>query len=87
MTVRHLDRLLTPHSVAVVGASARPGSVGATVWHNLRRGEFAGAVHAVNPRHAAIDGVRTFSRIADLPEPPDLAVVCTPPDTVPQIIA
>jgi len=87
MTVRHLDRLLTPRSVAVVGASLRPGSVGATVWRNLRSGAFSGAVHAVNPKHAVIDGERAFARIADLPEPPDLAVVCTPPDTVPQIIA
>ncbi len=87
MTVRHLDRLLTPHSVALVGASPRPGSVGATVWHNLRGGAFEGTVRAVNPKHAALDGERTFARIADLPEPPDLAVVCTPPDTVPKIIA
>jgi acetyltransferase len=87
MTVRHLDRLLTPRSVAVVGASARSGSVGATVWRNLRKGAFEGAVRAVNPKHAVLDGERTFARIADLPQPPDLAVVCTPPDVVPQIIA
>src|SRR5688500_1739730 len=87
MTVRHLDRLLTPRSVAVIGASVRAGSVGATVWRNLRNGAFSGAVHAVNPKHPVIDGERAFARIADLPAPVDLAVVCTPPDTVPQIIA
>jgi acetyltransferase len=87
MTVRHLDRLLTPRSVAVVGASSRAGSVGATVWRNLRSGGFGGPVHAVNPNHAVIDGERAFARIAELPEPPDLAVVCTPPDVVPQVIA
>ena len=87
MTVRHLDRLLTPRSVAVIGASERAGSVGGTVWRNLHSGAFSGAVHAVNPKHSMLAGERTFARIADLPEAPDLSVVCTPPDTVPQLIA
>jgi acetyltransferase len=86
MTVRHLDRLLTPRSVAVIGASGRAASVGATVWRNLRSGGFAGALHAVNPKQPLLDGVRALARIDELPEPPDLAVVCTPPDTVPQIV-
>lgn len=50
MSVRHLDRLLEPASVAVIGASNRPGSVGATVWRNLRAGRFAGPIWPVNPR-------------------------------------
>ena len=43
MTIRHLDRLLSPASVAVFGASNRPASVGATVWRNLRAGGFKDA--------------------------------------------
>ncbi|HEX6721967.1 MAG TPA: CoA-binding protein, partial [Burkholderiaceae bacterium] len=83
MTVRHLDRLLTPRSVAVIGASERAASVGGTVWRNLRSGGFEGALHSVNPKRPLFDGVRALARVAELPEPPDLAVVCTPPDTVP----
>ena len=56
MSIRHLDRLLEPRSVAVIGASDRPGSVGATVWRNLRAGAFTGPVVAVNPSHAKLDG-------------------------------
>ena len=87
MSIRHLDRLLSPRSVAVVGASDRAGSVGAAVGRNLRAGRFAGPVFAVNSARATIDGEPVFACIADLPEPPDLAIVCTPPDTVASILA
>jgi acetyltransferase len=86
MSIRHLDRLLEPRSVAVVGASDRVGSVGATVWRNLRAGRFEGPVFAVNPAHATLDGQAVFADVADLPEAPDLAVICTPPHTVPALI-
>jgi acetyltransferase len=87
MSIRHLDRLLEPTSIAVIGASNRVGSVGATVWRNLRSGAFAGPIHAVNPKHRLLDGQAVFSRPADLPQAPDLAVVCTPPATVPGLVA
>ena len=83
MSVRHLDRLLEPTSICVVGASDRAGSVGATVWRNLRAGGFAGAIHPVNPKH---DGVECFARPGKLPTVPDLAVICTPPATVAALI-
>jgi acetyltransferase len=86
VSIRHLDRLLEPRSVAVVGASDRIGSVGATVWRNLRAGRFEGPIFAVNPAHATLDGQAVFADPAALPEMPDLAVVCTPPDTVPALI-
>ncbi|MFY7973439.1 MAG: bifunctional acetate--CoA ligase family protein/GNAT family N-acetyltransferase [Rubrivivax sp.] len=87
MSIRHLDDLFEPASVAVIGASTRPGSVGATVWRNLRQGSFAGPCWAVNRRHATVDGVHAYSSVADLPEAPGLAVICTPADTVPGVIA
>ncbi|MES2098247.1 MAG: bifunctional acetate--CoA ligase family protein/GNAT family N-acetyltransferase [Pseudomonadota bacterium] len=86
MTIRHLERLLEPASIAVIGASDRPGSVGATVWRNLRAGRFAGPVHPVNPKHATLDGRPVFARPADLPQAPDLAVLCTPPDSIAGLI-
>jgi len=86
MSVRHLESLLEPASVAVIGASDRAGSVGSTVWRNLRAGRFAGPIHAVNPRHTVLDGQRVFARVADLPAAPDLAVLCTPPDSIAGLI-
>jgi len=87
LSIRHLDRLLSPGSVAVFGASDRPGSVGATVWRNVRAGHFAGPIHGVNPRHAVLDGVPVFATAADLPAAPDLALLCTPPRTVAPLVA
>jgi acetyltransferase len=87
MTIRHLDRLLTPASVAVIGASPRAGSVGATVWRNLCEGGFAGPVMAVNPSRESLDGEPSYARVAALPQVPDLAVICTPAATVPALVA
>lgn len=87
MTIRHLDRLLSPTSVAVFGASNRPGSVGTMVWRNLRAGHFPGPIYAVNPKHRALDGVPVFAKAAHLPAAPDLALLCTPAHTVAQLVA
>jgi acetyltransferase len=86
MTIRNLDRLLHPASLAVIGASDRPSSVGAVVMKNLADGGFAGTVMPVNPKHDVVAGLRSYADIADLPVAPDLAVICTPPDSVPGII-
>ena len=87
MSIRNLDALLEPKSVAVFGASNRTGSVGATVWRNLRAGRFTGAIYPVNPKYKALDELAVFARAADLPQVPDLAVLCTPPDTIAALIA
>jgi acetyltransferase len=87
MTIRHLDRLLEPRSVVVVGASNRTGSVGATVWRNLRAGRFEGPVYAVNARAQMLGDTPVFTRVRDLPAPCDLAVLCTPPDTIAGLVA
>ena len=86
MTVRNLDAVFNPRSVALIGASARPGSVGAVVARNLAGGGFAGPVMLVNPRHKEIDGRPVYRDVAALPETPDLAVICTPPAAVPSLI-
>ncbi|PWF45383.1 bifunctional acetate--CoA ligase family protein/GNAT family N-acetyltransferase [Massilia glaciei] len=87
MSVRNLEHLFAPRSVAVIGASDRPRSVGATVLHNLREGGFKGAIYAVNPKHRTLDGQTCYGTAAQLPEIPELAIICTPPATVPGIIA
>ena len=86
MSIRHLDSLFDPRSVAVIGASQRPASVGATVWRNLREGGFVGPRWAVNPKYKQLDGELVYADIASLPETPELAVICTPPATVPGLI-
>ncbi len=85
MTIRNFDKLLAPRSVALIGASPRPGSVGAVLTRNLVAGRVP--VELVNPRHAEIGGRRCFPDVASLPEPPDLAVIATPAMTVPGLVA
>jgi acetyltransferase len=87
MSIRHLDAMLNPRSVAVIGASDRPGSVGALLWRNLRDGGFEGPRYAVNPRLLALDGEPVFANIQSLPQAPELAVVCTPAHTVAEVVA
>ena len=87
MSIRNLDALFDPASVAVIGASARPGRVGSTVWRNLRFGGYAGRLMAVNPNATELDGIPVVARVQDLPQAPELAVICTPPATLPGLIA
>lgn len=87
MTQRHLDRLLSPQSVAVFGASDKPARVGTTVWRNLTSGGFKGRLAAVNPRLTALDGAPCYASVEDLPFTPDLAVLCTPPATIAPLVA
>ena len=87
MTIRNLEFLFRPKSIAVIGASGREGSVGATVMRNVLAGNFSGPIYPVNPGHPEIAGRRAFRDAASLPAAPDLAVIATPPATVPGIIA
>ncbi len=70
-----LDPLLRPKSLAVVGASRRPGSVGHTLIRQLILGGFPGAVYPVNPKYEDVEGLTCSPTLADLPEPPDHAVL------------
>lgn len=86
MSIRNLDSLFDPQSVAVIGASERPFSVGGTLWRNMRSSGFAGRLYPVNPKYRDLSGQRCHARVADLPEAPELAVICTPPATVVELI-
>ncbi len=70
-----LAPLLAPSSVALVGASRREGSVGHAMVETLRRGGFGGRVHCVNPRYDEVGGWPCLPTLADLPAPPDVAVL------------
>jgi acetyltransferase len=86
MTIRNLEQLLAPKSVALIGASREEGSVGLITTRNLLRGGFHGPIWLVNPKYEDIDGHRCYPSIAALPAALQLAVVVTPPHTVPGII-
>lgn len=84
MSVRNLEFLLRPHRVALVGASATPGTVGAVLARNLL--EFRGELYFINPKHDTLHGRPCWPDAAALPEAPDLAVICTPAATVPDLV-
>jgi acetyltransferase len=86
MSIRNLNRLFAPRSVAVIGASSEPSSVGRTVLKNLADETFPGSVFPVNPKYTAIDGFPCYARVLDIQDPVDLAIICTPAATVPAII-
>ncbi|MFE7551979.1 bifunctional acetate--CoA ligase family protein/GNAT family N-acetyltransferase [Streptomyces gardneri] len=88
---RSVQRLLTPRSVAVVGAGRAPGGVGRTVLRNLLGAGFTGRVHAVNAAltdgPAELDGVPAHPSVASIGEPVDLAIVAVPAERVPEVVA
>jgi acetyltransferase len=86
MTVRNLEYLLKPSSIALIGASRRAKSIGAVVAKNLFNAGFDGPIMPVNPRERSIEGVLCYNSVDDLPIAPDLGIICTPPDTVPDLI-
>ena len=81
-----LAAVLAPRSVAVIGASRRPGSVGHQVLRNVIDGGFGGPVYAVNPHGGAILGVPAITTPAQLPLGVDLAIVAVPASTVPEVV-
>lgn len=87
MTVRNLQFLFRPKAVALIGASDRTSSVGATVMRNLLEAGFDGPIWPVNPKHSVVAGRLAYRSVADLPAVPELAVICTPPAAVPKLIA
>jgi len=86
MSVRNLRSLFAPRSVALIGASERPDSLGTTLLGNLLAGGFKGKLYPVNPKYGRLGELECYASVADLPQTPDLAVICTAPGTVPQIV-
>ncbi|PVZ06268.1 bifunctional GNAT family N-acetyltransferase/acetate--CoA ligase family protein [Actinomycetospora cinnamomea] len=81
-----LAPVLRPRSIAVIGASRRLGSVGRAVLDALVAGHYAGALHVVHPHASVIAGVPAVSSVDLLPAAPDLVVLATPPDTLPELV-
>lgn len=82
---RSIARLLRPRSIAVIGASNEPTKLGHAVLSNLLA-SFTGPVYPVNPEAVAVQGVRAYSSVMDIPDPVDAAVVTVPAHTVAEVV-
>src|SRR5271155_162570 len=86
-SIRHsLDPIFHPRSVAVLGASATPGTVGSILVHNLLTNPFGGVVYPINPKRRSVQGVLCYPDLAAAPDVVDLAVIATPAASVPALI-
>ena len=81
-----LKAIFTPRSVAVIGASAKPQSLGRAVFANLLFAGYNGCVYPVNSKAKSILGVRAYPTVLDVPDEVDLAVVLVPAGFVPQVL-
>ena len=86
MGPHYLDHLLTPRSIAVIGASERPDTVGTVVFRNLMEGGFNGELYPINPKHQEVQNKKSFKQIGDISQKIDLVVIATPANTVPDIV-
>jgi acetyltransferase len=86
MSVENMDKIFQPKSIAVIGASERPGSIGAALMRNLIDSGFAGDVYPINPKHNIMWERTAYPSLKDLNIAVDLAVVATPIVSVPQIV-
>jgi acetyltransferase len=87
MTIRNLDVTLAPSSIALIGATEREGAVGRVILENVVSGGFKGRIYPVNLKYDRVLGMRCYRRVAELPEAPDVAVIATPAETVPDLVA
>ncbi|WP_433799078.1 GNAT family N-acetyltransferase [Actinomycetospora sp. CA-084318] len=83
---RSVANVLTPRSVAVVGASTDERKLGHVVLRNLLLGGFTGPVYPVNPEARSVRGVRAYPTVTDIPDDVDLAVLAVPPEEVPGVV-
>jgi acetate---CoA ligase (ADP-forming) len=74
-----LDAIFAPKSVAVIGASTKPGKVGHDIFVNILKGQYQGTLYPVNPTAKSIQCVRAYPTISDIPDPVDLGIIILPP--------
>jgi acetyltransferase len=86
MATQNLSKIFRPRSVAVVGATDKPSSVGRTVLENLQHCGFPGPIYPVNPKHDRLLGLKSYAAVSALPDAPDLAIIATPAVTVPSVV-
>lgn len=86
MNVHNLDHIFKPRRIAILGISSNPQSVSGRILSNLVTGGFAGVVYPVNPTLEAVMGIQCHANLAALPNKPDLCVICSNPNEVPDYL-
>src|SRR5436305_8516319 len=81
-----LAPIFHPRTVAVIGATEKPVSVGRTVLRNLMEQPSGATIFPINPHRPNVLGIRCYPNIASIGEPVDLAIVITPASTVPDVL-
>jgi len=82
----NLDKIFSPKSVAVIGASDEEGSVGYALMKNFTESGFGGHVFPVNLKKTEVLGLKAYASVQQVPEPVDLAIIATPARTVPDVL-
>ncbi len=82
----YLHTLFEPESIAIIGASETPNSIGITLVRNMLDSGYKGKLFFVNPRHETVFGQKTYPSVDTIPQRLDIAVICTQADSVPDIV-
>jgi len=83
---QELDAIFRPRSVAIIGATPRPGTIGRETLNNTFAAEFKGKVFPVNPRYEVVHSVKCYSTVLDVPDAVDLAVIIVPKEYVQDVV-
>lgn len=83
MNIHNLDSIFNPQRIALVGVTPNPNSVGGKVLSNLVNGGFRGVVYPINHSSEAVLGISCYPDLKNLPQTPDLAIICNPASEVP----
>jgi len=83
---KDIEAIMNPRSIAVVGATNRPGSVGLAVFRNILTAGFQGVLYPVNLKAKSVQSVKAYPKLIDIPDEVDLAVVIVPAEIVPSIL-
>lgn len=86
MNIHKLNAIFNPHRIAVIGVTTNPNSVSGKLLINLVSGGFKGVVYPVNPDHEAVMGIPCYPSVGGLPKIPDLGIICTPAEKVPEMV-
>lgn len=86
MNIHKLNPVFNPQRIALIGVSTNPNSVSGKVLINLVSGGFRGVVYPINPECEAVMGIPCIPSVSSCPKVPDLAIICTPAEKVPQVI-
>ncbi|MCP5004315.1 MAG: CoA-binding protein [Planctomycetes bacterium] len=81
-----IEAIISPKSIAVVGATSRPNSVGLAVFGNILKGGFQGVLYPVNPKAKSVSSIKAYPRLMDIPDEIDLVIIIVPAEKVCAVI-